>query len=204
MKNHPALYNDKQREQFERHIKENWIEEGEKIEYFIESSLDPKHVRVDVCVTRDAIITEGIGAREINSPEPDYHRIEIVMFKSPELTDEQKFIACVELKRFGEYPFEHDTWFGAGHIVDASPEFKKAFGYDRFFFQEFAEGPILDEIGEIRMLIAVPIYKEERDWMIGNENGNRRFFDAFMDSVDTNDDRLFNIDYKRPVFIPEE
>lgn len=224
MKNDLITYSESQQEQLERHIREKMLSEGDEPKFF--SEMTPEYVKVDVCSASESLITVGVGARKTGSPIPDYEHIEFIMFKTPEISEKQNATACLELARLarylfkkpeikdatanlefaspGRYPLNNDTWLGGGHTINASEGFAEEFGYEYFFFAEFAEEAEVSGIGKIHFLIAIPIYEEERNWMAERDDGSQRFINSYMESIDENDDKLFCIDYKRPVFIPKE
>lgn len=117
-----------------------------------------------------------------------------------EVPSKESFIISDELFRISKFPFREDTWLGTGHTMDASKEFKEAFGYDFFALKKLSLSVNLTGIDEdIDFLLLVPIYEAEREWCVNNHTL------AFLDQLNEKyDGKEFNIDFKRELFIPED
>ncbi len=112
---------------------------------------------------------------------------------------------CSELTHLSKYPFANDTWLSAGHTINASKQFAAQFGFDFFFFYPAIYEPLeLETLGRINFLLAIPIYKEERDWMVSHsgQNAEMRFMAAYLDWADENGSYA-EVDVPREVIIPE-
>lgn len=145
-------------------------------------------------------ITMGMGARKMNSPT-ETQRCELIMHASKGLSisGEKSRIIANELIRISKFPFRNDTWLGCGHTVDTSTIFKETFGYDYFIFKELPLVAELSDIKEdIKFLLVIPMYKEERDWCIENHSL------AFLEELnDIYDGKEYDVDFKRGILIPE-
>jgi hypothetical protein len=151
--------------------------------------------------TDRTFVTFGMGARKMNTPN-NAKRCELVMSATSdiEIPSKESFIISNELTRISKFPFREDTWLGTGHTMDASEQFKEAFGYDFFAFKKLSLSANLTGIDEnIDFLLLVPIYEAEREWCVKNHTL------AFLDQLDDKyEGAEFNADFKREVFLPED
>ena len=170
--------------------------------------LTSEYIHTDVVITENDdyqhFVTCGMGVREMPNCkvfiDKAFKRIELFLVGSKEraFTDYEKGILAGELCRITKYPFRSGNFVGPGHTIDASEEFKKLFGYDYFLFYGPFEELNVDELGEIYFLTLIPIYEEEREWMVNNNSFAWLF--AFFNSEDWD----LVVDKEREVFIPNE
>ena len=103
-----------------------------------------------------------------------------------------------ELVSLSKFPFRKNTWLHHGHTIEASDAFREAFGFDAFTFicVDFAE---IDGIGEVDFLRVIPIYKEEREWIMETDA-----FEGHLLMEEVFGDQLYYADSGRNAFIPDE
>ena len=114
-----------------------------------------------------------------------------------EMTNEEKLLLANELMSIAKYPYRENTFFGPGHTINASKEFKEKFGYDYFLFFLPIEKIKLGKLGYVYFIPLIPIYEEEREWMVKNNSFEWLYA---MDDLDT----AILIDKKRELFIPNK
>ena len=192
---------------------------GESQNGFITHELDSKYVHTDVLrIDNDngkVFATFGMGARKMKIPVPqlkDQQRAELVMYASADMDKDGaspvgkgSMYVSSELTHLSKYPFENDTWLSAGHTINASKEFSDQFGFDYFFFFPAIYEPFeLKPLGIINFLLAIPIYKKERDWMASHpgQNAEMRFMEAYLDWADENGSYA-EVDVSREIILPE-
>ena len=175
--------------------KEIGLEDGGEVCHEKES----KYVHTDVLISKASdgylyFATFGMGAGEMNAPEKEFMRAEMILMSNEVDKDEKKLVIAEELISLSKYPFENNTWFGMGHTAYASKTFKEHFGYDAFLFipLSFTEALEIDE-KKINYYVLLPIYKEEREWLI--ENGEIDFLCEYIERY--ND--IVPLDEKREV-----
>lgn len=207
----PVLYTEVQEKSIRWYIPHIF---GEKKSRFTFYEFESEYVHIDFMSAgfdERALVTVGVGAREMNSPVPDADRIELAMHmrdRSAEMDDDvpsaDEAIIAAELARLGRYPFKCDTWFAPGHIIDASEEFEKAFGYKHFLLmlRDFDEYPVKG-LGKVRFLSAAPIYEDEHEWMMNNEDGVCRFYLELYGLI-VFEDTLLCVDNRRDLIIPPD
>lgn len=197
----PLMYDEIQSDEIQNFINENFGDGNGYIAHEIESEYvhtDSMLIAPDGCSR--TFVTFGMGAREMSSPT-DFKRTELVMSASKEMEvmSEKGFIISGELAGLSKFPFSENTWFGPGHTIGASKKFKEAFGYGIFAFKNLWLKTRLSNIDEdIHFLSLVPIHEEERQWCM--DNNTNVFLDKLYDEYG---DDIFNVDFKRDVFIPE-
>ena len=198
----PYYYNDQQMEEIETFIADKFGEGGGYVIHELTSEY--VHTDVSFATTPDgkrAFVTYGMGARTMQTPKGD-KRVELCLCATSdiEMMSEQSALISSELVRLSKYPFKNDSWFGTGHTINASDEFKKEFGYDCFAFSESTISAKLSDLDEeINFLFLVPIYKEERDWCINNSTL------ALLEELhDLYDGKEFDLDFKREMLIPND
>ena len=158
-----------------------------------------------------AMVTVGMGAREMDSPLLGYERAELVMWGSQKMasllagsSNYELMIACGQLVSISKFPFRHDTWLGTGHTINANSDFEKLFGYQYFLL---LENDHLDLDGHERIIIynLVPIYEDEREWLVDHSTseGLMRFIEAYLEYFGEDDD-IMQIDVPREHIIPNE
>ena len=121
-----------------------------------------------------------MGAKEMNSPIESFQNIELMGFASEKLDikSEESLIIAGELTRLTKFPFSENTWFGPGHTVNASEEFKNAFGYQYFLFTYSGFSVEVSDIGNINYLTLIPLYENERNYIV--ENGDAQFLQKLL------------------------
>ena len=213
MNEKPVYYDEEQRKEILEFITDQWGDDGDG---FVCHEIKSDFVHTDIKAigregARKVFVTFGAGARKMNAPFPDRSRIELVMYCSEKMSiaeDLKDFgrcsALCAELASLSKYPFRKDTWLGLGHTVNATENFVEEFGYGYFLFAEHVEKAHLSGIGDVRFLIAIPVFKEEKDWMASHENGSVRFLIAYYETFQRggNTDEMFLIDVDRPLIIP--
>ena len=149
-----------------------------------------------------AVITFGMGAKKSYAPLDEYKRTELVAYVSPDFDfkSEKGMIFASELAGPSKVPFRDKTWFGMGHTVPTSKKFKEHFGYDAFLMVKISQTCFIKGIGDISFLLMIPIYGDERQWMI--DNNSMEYF-KYMNQALSADDALF-CDTERRHFIPNE
>ena len=175
---------------------EGWLVHETKSEY----------VHTDVVITGNEdyqhIVTCGMGVRQMNNwmimMDEELKRLEILFVLSPEfkLTEKDRMILSGELTRITKYPFANNTFFGPGHTINASKEFKERFGYDYFLFYVPVEKINVYGVGDVHFIPLIPIYEEEREWMVNNNS-----IEWLYESSEAIDEIVL-IDKQREKFIP--
>ena len=207
MRKNTILYDENQQEEIENFIEEQW---GTRDSGYICHEMKSEYVHTDVQVISDEegtiLATFGVGAREMNSPLPDYTRTELLMYASSALGKDTQsnqtkplMTACAELTHISKFPFRENTWLGPGHTINATDQFKEEFGYAYFLFVEYPEAANLSDIGDVHYLIVIPVYEEEVQMMIENREYAsflQAYFEYYEDSLSERE--IFQIDVKRP------
>jgi hypothetical protein len=175
---------------------------------WVAHELTSEYVHTDVVITENDdyqhFVTCGMGVRKMPNCMPfgdkAFKRIELFFAGSKEriFTDYEKRVLAGELCRITKYPFRNNTFFGPGHTIDASTQFKELFGYDYFLFYGPFEELSVDGLGDVYFLTLIPIYEAEREWMVNNNSFAWLF--AFFNSEDWD----LVVDKEREVFIPNE
>ena len=173
MNNTPVTYSPKEMEKLQNYITTTFGSPGD----FLAHEITSEYVHTDVQVCHDQnirhLVTFGMSARAMQSPLPDFQRTELVMSVSDsfDLMSREGGVLLGELTDLTKYPFRNDTWFGHGHTVAASKAFRETFGYDAWLLLDFQEdAPPLDNGEEIHFLQAIPIYRDERAWIMENDS----------------------------------
>ncbi len=214
MNKRAVYYTEEQENEILAFINKEWGEDGAGL---LAHEIQSEYVHTDVAVRENtenecmAFVTFGMGAKEIDSPLPEYRRTELIAYASLAMKyasdDKQRrkqLVACSELVRLSKYPFANSCWFGPGHTINASDVFKEAFGYQYFIFAEYCETAELSRIGNVCFLVAIPIYEDERAWIVEHRDGSSRFLRAYLDSFEPEDNDIFAIDIPRKHIIPVE
>lgn len=192
---------------------------GESENGFITHEINSEYIHTDVLRIDNedgkVFATFGMGARKMSIPVPqlkDEQRTELVMYASPDMDKDQNASVgkgsmqiCSELTYLSKYPFKNDTWLSGGHTINASQQFADQFGFDFFFFYPAFYEPLeLKSLGTINFLLAIPIYKEERDWMANHprQNAEMRFMEAYLDWSDVSGSYA-EVDVPREIILPE-
>lgn len=194
-----ANYTPKQMEEIIGFIEENFGE-GE----FIAHERESEYVHTDVNISDDGemknLVTFGMGAGRMNAPVESFERIELVMNASQ---DVDIIVPLGELVRLSKYPFRNDTWLGMGHTVNFTDDFKKAFGYEYVLLAPsslvFSPRDTTNGVKNVIFLTVVPIYKDEREWIV--ENNSFVYLDLLYNKFG---DDMFKVDVKREHYIPTD
>lgn len=184
----PAMYTPEQLLEIQNFIKANF---GSNETDYISHELESKYVHSDVLIVDNQVDLKvfasiGMGAREMNSPIDSFQNIEFMGFASEKLDvkSEESLIIAGELTRLTKFPFSENTWFGPGHTVNASEEFKKAFGYDYFLFTYSGFLLEVSDIGNINYLTLIPLYENERNFIV--KNGDTAFLSKLLKEYGAN------------------
>lgn len=194
-----ANYTPKQMEEIIGFIEENFGE-GE----FIAHETESEYVHTDVNISDDGemknLVTFGMGAGRMNAPVEPFERIELVMSASQDI---DIIVPLGELVRLSKFPFRNDTWLGMGHTVNFTDDFKKAFGYEYVLLAPsslvFSPRDTTNGVKNVIFLTVVPIYKDEREWIV--ENNSFVYLDLLYNKFG---DDMFKVDVKREHYIPSE
>lgn len=194
-----ANYTPKQMKEIIGFIEENFGE-GE----FIAHERESEYVHTDVNISDDGemknLVTFGMGAGRMNAPVESFARIELVMNASQ---DVDIIVPLGELVRLSKYPFRNDTWLGMGHTVNFTDDFKKAFGYEYVLLAPsslvFSPRDTTNGVKNVIFLTVVPIYKDEREWIV--ENNSFVYLDLLYNKFG---DDMFKVDVKREHYIPTD
>lgn len=201
MKTTPILYNNKQLDEIQQFISDNFGNHGE----FVAHELESDFVHTDVAIiappsSDKTFVTFGMGARKMETPV-NLKRCELVMSVCGDIDiqSNESFIIANELTKISKFPFREETWLGTGHTIDASKRFKETFGYDYFAFRKLSLSAKLTGIKEdINFLIAVPIYEQEREWCVNNHTL------ALLDKLnEIYNGKELDVGFKREPFVPE-
>ena len=196
----PITYTDKQFEELEKHLEENF---GSHYDYIVHE-IESEYVHTDTFAlkTNDGdkiFVTCGMGARAMETPY-GCRRCELVMHARNRLpvTSETAMILAGELTKISKFPFREETWLGTGHTMDVSKKFKETFGYDYVAFMKLPHSASLTGIKEdVDFLLAIPIYEEEREWCV--ENHTLAFLEKLNEKFEGKE---LHADFKRELFIP--
>ena len=198
----PVYYTPEQMEQTQNFICETF---GGEADGMIAHEITSEYVHTDTQIIAPEgenrlFVTFGMGAREMNAPYPGLRRAELLMCASKDfdIYSKESMTIAAELVSLSKFPFRKNTWLHHGHTASASDAFREAFGFDAFAFicVEFAE---IDGIGEVDFLLAIPIYKEEREWIMETST-----FEGYelLDSMFG--ERVEYVDSRREKYIPDE
>ena len=181
MKELLATYTPEQLKEIQTYIATNL---GSNETDYIAHELESKYVHTDVFIIDNPndlkiFATVGMGARQMDAPNESLQNIEIMGFTSKKLElKRENSILTNELVRLTKLPFSENTWFGPGHTVNASEEFKKVFGYDYFLFTYSGFSLEVSDIGNINYLTLIPLYENERNYIV--ENGETVFLQKLL------------------------
>ncbi len=195
------------------------LEEMKAVENYIESALGitdesgfdaheimSDYVHSDVLIRKNEngetiFASLGMGAREMETPREGYERIELVMFSKgeTEVGTEKSFQLSSTVNGMTKYPFINNTWFGPGHTVSMSQSDKEKYGYDAFALLENTEPTEVTGLGVVHFLTMVPIYEDERKWIM--ENNTFDYLELLFEEFGR--DALY-VDKPREHFIPDD
>lgn len=188
MKELLATYTPEQLKEIQTYIATNL---GSNDSDYIAHEMESKYVHTDVLIVDNQVDLKvfasiGMGAKEMNSPIDSFQNVEIMGFASEKLDikSEESLIIAGELTRLTKFPFSENTWFGPGHTVNASEEFKKAFGYEYFLFTYSGFSAEVSDIGNINYLTLIPLYENERNYIV--ENGDTVFLPKLLEKYGGN------------------
>lgn len=200
--NYPVTYTPEQMEQVQQFINRTF---GGEEDGMIAHEITSEYVHTDTAVIapqgEDRVFaTFGMGARAMNAPENRQH-IELVMCASKKLDiySQAPMTIVQELVSLSKYPFQEDTWLGVGHTIQASHKFRDAFGFDAFTFVHSGETVFVDGIGTVEFLMVVPIYEQERQWLM--ETDSVAGMDEMYQSIGP---EIFLADSRREMYLPED
>ena len=195
------------------------LEEMKAVENYIESALgitdesgfdaheiQSDYIHSDVLIRKNengetVFASLGMGAREMKTPREGYERTELVMFCADEIEvdTEESFQLASTVNGMTKYPFLNDTWFGTGHTVSMSQSDKEKYGYDAFALLENTEPTEVTDLGVVHFLTMIPIYEDEREWIM--ENNTFDYLELLFEEFGR--DALY-VDKPREHFIPVE
>ena len=183
MKEIPITYTPEQLTEIQTYIATNF---GSNKTDYIAHELESKYVHTDVLIVDNqadlkVFASIGMGAKAMNSPIDSFQNIELMGFASEKLDikSEESLIIAGELTRLTKFPFSENTWFGQGHTINTSKEFKETFGYDYFLFAYSGFSVEVSNIGDINYLTLIPLYENERNYIV--ENGETVFLPKLLE-----------------------
>ena len=181
----PETYSDEELDALERHIEKHF---GFFKNVFHEIASPDIHVDIVIIEPTPernyyVLITMGMGARKMNTPEEldecNLDRAEIMVclppdWKLDDLSDENWYWPLRWLKILARLPVENNTWLGWGHTIPSGGYLAKnthlsaimlispnAFG-KRSFVCELPSGD------DVNFYQIIPIYSEELDYKLNN------------------------------------
>lgn len=129
---HLDLYDKADMDTIEAHIETHFG----KFDWIMHETIPGEYVHLDICVIPPredhnyyTLVTMGMGAYTMNTPEKDTARAELLINLPPDWKlgedaweDEHWFWPVGILKALARYPMLHDTWLGWGHTVYGSED----------------------------------------------------------------------------------
>ena len=176
---------------------------------YIAHETESEYVHTDVYVSEDCgirnYVSFGMGSEKMDAPLEYFERAELIMYSTTdfEAKSPKSREALMSLVSLTKYPFRNNTWFGPGHTVDAPKRFMETFGYKYLLFAPtslvFSPEDMSNGIQNVRFLVIVPIYEDEREWIIENDSNDymELLYNKFGDDV-------FKIDSAREHYIPTQ
>ena len=199
-----AMYTEDEMEEITEFIEESFGK-GEYVIHELKSEY--VHTDISVCFNGQVrnFVTFGMSAATMNAPLPLYERIELVMHTTAEFNSLSSNCKTLqnELCGLSKLPFLNNTWIGIGHTIGASNKFKSTFGYDAFLLAptdvkfKFSEDDEYES--EVLFLNVIPIYDDERKWMI--ENDSFAYIDMLYRKFDK---EIYVVDKEREHYIPKD
>lgn len=199
-----AYYTSEQMEEIVELISENYGGDG-----YIAHETGINFVHTDVYISEDeerrSLVTFGMGAAAMKAPIERFERIELVMHSSldTDITSEKGCELLNFIVGMTKYPFRNNTWFGPGHTVDVPKGFADAFGYEFILLVPttlvFSPSDRTNGVSEVYFLNIVPIYEDEREWIVEN---NSFVYMALLYNKFGED--MFKADLKREHYIPSD
>lgn len=208
--NTPVFYDENAMDKVTGFLEAHFSEKPE--DEMIVHELESEYVHADVMIMTSGdngrtFATLGMGAREMNSPLSQFKRVELIMMAGPRQEEnpaEKIRLISEELQRLCKFPFRANTWLGPGHTINTSKRFKEAFGYDDLLFIPCLHSLKLKNIGEVSFLLAIPIYRDERAWVIKHKDGSSRFLEFLMNVSEEWEPIGFADVPRRQHILPEE
>lgn len=178
----PAIYTPEQLIEIQNYIAANF---GSNETDYIAREIESNYIHTDVLIIDNkndlkVFASMGMGARAMNTPDNDFNNIELMCFASQDLdvSSEETLLIANAIVRTTKFPFSDNTWFGPGHTINVSDDFKEQFGYDYFLFLYSGFTTVISGIGNVNYLILIPLYSEERDWIV--KNGSTVFLEKLL------------------------
>lgn len=201
MENKVEAYTFEQMEQIQEFIERNFGDKGDCIIHERKS----KYVHTDIMMANNeegnSYVTFGMGAGETDAPLEDFSRVELVASTSCDfdVQGERGLLLAAEIMALTKFPFRNATWFGPGHTVGVSEKFKNAFGFGSVLFAPTELCAEIDGIGKVSFLKLIPIYDDEREWIM--EHDSFVYMDMLYEKFG---DRTCFMDLEREHYIPDE
>ena len=187
MSNDVSLYAPEQQMELETFLSVNL---GVAEEDYVVHEIESAYIHTDVMIVNNTddgkvFASMGMGARTINTPKDEFKNIELMAFASADLdpTSERAMIIATEMNAISKFPFRENTWFGPGHTINVSEEFRQAFGYEYFLFVYSGFTAEISGIGEVSYLVLIPLYANERDSIV--KTGDVAFLDKLLSNCGT-------------------
>ena len=138
------------------------------------------------------LVTQGMGARAMNTPNGEHSRAELVMHLPPgwDITgrDERDHWPLRWLRLLADLPFEENTWLGWGHTVPGGGPFAEDTGFDSLLLldafvplQQSGDGPCEITLPgglTITLYQLFPLYPEELRFKL--EHGAQALVERLM------------------------
>lgn len=182
------LYSEKDLEDYEKYIKDNW---GEYYEVFHEILSPDIHLDIIVVPPTEnnnyyKLITMGMGAYQMNVPENlkqyELERAELVIYLPTtwniKSNREEYYWAIRQLKSLARLPLQCNTWLGFGHTVSSDENntpYAKNTDFCSMMLLEAKnnKGEKLDlrleDAGKINFYQLFPLYKEELESKLNSD-----------------------------------
>lgn len=187
MSNDVSLYTPEQQMELETFLSVNL---GVAEEDYVVHEIESAYIHTDVMIVNNTddgkvFASMGMGARTINTPKGEFKNIELMAFASADLdpTSERAMIIAAEMNAISKFPFRENTWFGPGHTINVSEEFRQAFGYEYFLFMYSGFTAEISGIGDVSYLVLIPLYANERDSIV--KIGDVTFLDELLSNCGT-------------------
>ena len=182
MSNDVSLYTPEQQIELETFLSVNL---GVTEEDYVVHEIESTYIHTDVTIINNTddikmFASTGMGAGTLNTPTDEFKNIELMAFASADLdpTSERAMLIAAEINAISKFPFRENTWFGPGHTINASEEFRQAFGYEYFLFMYSGFTAEISGIGDVPYLVLIPLYANERDCIV--ETGDATFLDELL------------------------
>lgn len=187
MSNDVNLYTPEQQIELETFLSVNL---GVTEEDYVVHEIESAYIHTDIKIINNTddiklFASTGMGARTINTPTDKFKNIELMAFTSADLdpTSERTMIIAAEMNAISKFPFRENTWFGPGHTINVSEEFRQAFGYEYFLLMYSGFTAEISGIGDVSYLVLIPLYANERDSLL--KTGDVTFLDKLLSNCGT-------------------